>query len=179
MLWRPLPAPELAGTGRAGSRGCRAHPTAADLSGMRFEMVPGDRFGSGTPVSGSGAISHRGEHRRVNPRRARFGASRGARFGASRAAALPPNLPARSCLGLAVRFGWKADRRRTWRSSRHARIGRAACYAVKVKLLPVAHSTSFSGISCLARSMKFCPLQCIGNTCSISNFFSSAITCRR
>jgi hypothetical protein len=36
--------------------------------------------------------------------------------------------------------------------------------AVKVKLLPVPHSTSFSGISFAARSTKFCPLQCIGIT---------------
>ena len=42
-------------------------------------------------------------------------------------------------------------------------------------MLPVPQSTSFSGISRLARSMKFCPLQCIGMTCSRSNFFSSAI----
>ena len=55
----------------------------------------------------------------------------------------------------------------------------AARYAVNVKLLPVAQSTSFSGISCLARSTKFCPLQCIGSTCSRSNFLSSAITLRR
>ncbi len=55
----------------------------------------------------------------------------------------------------------------------------AARYAVKVKLLPVPQSTSFSGISRLARSMKFCPLQCIGITCSRSNFLSSAITCPR
>ncbi len=51
--------------------------------------------------------------------------------------------------------------------------------AVNVKLLPVAHSTSFSGISCFARSTKFWPLQCIGITCCISNFASSAITCRK
>src|SRR5271166_3789108 len=52
-------------------------------------------------------------------------------------------------------------------------------HAVKVKLLPVAHSTSFSGISCLASSTKFTPLQCIGSTCSRSNFLNSAITWRR
>jgi hypothetical protein len=33
-----------------------------------------------------------------------------------------------------------------------------------VKRLPVVQSTSFSGISCLARSTKFWPLQCIGRT---------------
>ena len=52
-------------------------------------------------------------------------------------------------------------------------------HAVKVKLLPVAHSTSFSGISCLASSTKFAPLQCIGSTCSSWNLFNSAITWRR
>jgi hypothetical protein len=52
-------------------------------------------------------------------------------------------------------------------------------YAVNVKVLPVPQSTSFSGISRLAKSMKFCPLQCMGITCSRSNFFSSAITLAR
>lgn len=40
----------------------------------------------------------------------------------------------------------------------------ATAQAVNVKLLPVPQSTSFSGISLPARSMKFCPLQCIGIT---------------
>jgi hypothetical protein len=52
-------------------------------------------------------------------------------------------------------------------------------YATNWKLLPVVQSTSFSGISCFARSMKFVPLQCMGNTCSRSNLFNSAITWRR
>ena len=58
-------------------------------------------------------------------------------------------------------------------------LSAAGSQAVKVNLLPVAHSTSFSGISFFASSMKFVPLQCIGSTCSRSNFLSSAITCRR
>jgi hypothetical protein len=47
-----------------------------------------------------------------------------------------------------------------------------------VKLLPVPHSTSFSGISLLARSTKFCPLQRIGITCSRSNFYLAEIVVR-
>jgi hypothetical protein len=58
-------------------------------------------------------------------------------------------------------------------------VRRGPGHAVNVKVLPVPQSTSFSGISRLARSMKFCPLQCMGMTCSRSNFFSSAITFAR
>jgi hypothetical protein len=42
----------------------------------------------------------------------------------------------------------------------------------------VVQSTSFSGIACLAKSMKFWPLQCIGRTCSRSKFFNTAFTIR-
>src|SRR5262249_29630646 len=57
--------------------------------------------------------------------------------------------------------------------------GRRASQPVNVYRLPVVHNTSFSGISCLARSEKFWPLQCMGRTWAKSNFFNSAITWRR
>ena len=49
---------------------------------------------------------------------------------------------------------------------------------VNAKLLPVLHSTSFSGISFVARSTKFGPLQCIGITCSRWNFYLAEIAVR-
>lgn len=52
-------------------------------------------------------------------------------------------------------------------------------YAPKVNWLPVVHSTRACGISILARSMKFWPLQCMGNTCSTSSALRPAMTCFR
>ena len=72
-----------------------------------------------------------------------------------------------------------AGRRQISRGLGRRRSLRRRDQAVNVKRLPVVQSTSFSGISCFARSTKFCPLQCIGSTCPRSNFFSSAMTCRR
>ena|SRR5215469_12012588 len=57
--------------------------------------------------------------------------------------------------------------------------GRALLYIVNVERLPLVHSTSFSGISCSTRSMKFWPLQCAGRMRARSNIFSAALTWRR
>jgi hypothetical protein len=63
-------------------------------------------------------------------------------------------------------------------TSRKGDAKNCAARAVNVKLLPAPHSTSFSGISLLARSTKFCPLQRIGLTCSRWNFYLAEIIVR-
>lgn len=61
-----------------------------------------------------------------------------------------------------------------------ARSGAVRCttfdHAPKVSWLPVVHSTRACGISILAKSMKSCPLQCMGNTCSTSSALRPAMT---
>jgi hypothetical protein len=52
-------------------------------------------------------------------------------------------------------------------------------HAAKVNWLPVVQRTNACGISRLANSRKFEPLQCIGKMCSTSSVFSSAMTLPR